>query len=159
METFGPENSVNWNHNNSIINRNSKSADSSHVNPNHSNSNKLNPVGSTKIGIIHYFDDFCEIKKILASQVNSLLHTSPIFTSRSTSEPLSPPHDSLAESVTPKGNPKPHNNPPNPIPNVQSDQKLNPSLSDYSLSDLSYSSDDKYYKQNYVQKRGKKTLD
>ena len=58
--------------------------------------------------------------------VHSLVHLSPIFTYESASDPPSPPHISLSESVTPKGNTKPHNNPPNSVPNVPADPDSDP---------------------------------
>ena len=44
-------------------------------------------------------------------------------------------------SVTPKGNPTPCNNSPSPVPNVPSDPDSSTSSSDYSLLDLSDSSE------------------
>ena len=91
----------------------------------------------------------------MASQVYSTIHASPLITYGIASNPLSPPHDSLVESVTPKGNPKPRNNPPNLLPNVPSDPDLDPSLSYSSLSDSSYSSDYEYHKQRQRAKKYK----
>ena len=56
-----------------------------------------------------------------------MVHASPIFTYGSASDPPSPPYDSSAESVKPKGNTKPHNNPPNPVLNAPDEPDSDPS--------------------------------
>ena len=53
----------------------------------------------------------------------------------------SPPYDSSAETVTPRGNPKPRKKQPNPVLKVPYEPDSDPSLSDYSLSESSDSSD------------------
>ena len=87
--------------------------------------------------------------------VHSPVHVSPIFNYRSASNPPSPPHDSSAESVTPKGSPKPRINPPNQVPHVPSDPNSDPSLSGSSFSDSFDSSDNDYSKQIRSTKRVK----
>ena len=89
----------------------------------------------------------------MALLVHYTVHTSPIFAYGGSSEPSSPPHDSLAESVTPKRNPKPREYPPNPAPNVPDDPDSDPSLSYSSFSEPSDSSNYKYYK---LMRRAKK---
>ena len=75
-----------------------------------------------------------------------MVPASPIFSYVSASDPTSQSHDSSEESMTPKGIPNPHYKPPNPVPCVPYDPDLEPSWSDYSLSESSDSLDDNYYK-------------
>ena len=92
----------------------------------------------------------------MASPVHYTVHDLPIFTYESANDPPSPPHDSSAESVTPKGNPKPRNNQPNTVPKIPAEQDSDPSWLDYSLTESSNSSDDAYYKQRQRAKKDKK---
>ena len=94
VENFGRKNSINWNHNNSILNFNQKYSDLIPIDPNHTNSNQLIPYNLKNIGSIHYSDNIRTIEKILASPLHSMVHTSRIFTYGSASDPLSPPYDS-----------------------------------------------------------------
>ena len=73
--------------------------------------------------------------------LHSSIQASSIFTYGIASDPPPPPHDSLSESVTSKGNTKQHVNTFNTVP---SDQDSDPSLSDYSLSESSDSSYNEY---------------
>ena len=155
VENVGCKNSVNWNHIESILYWNQEYSNSIHIDPNHTDSNQLNADNSTNIGSIHDSDHICAIEKILASPVHSLIHTSSMFTCGSSSDPQSSPHDSSAESVTPKVNPKPHYKLPNKVLYVPDDSYLEPSLSYYSLPDPSNSSDDEYYKQRQRAKKDK----
>ena len=146
VEKVGHQNYVNWNLTDLIINWNPKYSDSIHVDPNHTSSNQPIPANSENIGSIHDSVSIRAIENILELPVHSPVHASPIFTYWSESDPPLPPHDSLAEGVTPKVTPKPHNNPPNRVPNVPSDPDSEPSLSDSSLSESYDSSDDEHYK-------------
>ena len=127
----------------------------------------------TNIGLINDSVNILRIEKMLSCSGKSkdteathaflvqLVHTtSPlsapqIFTYGTKSEPLSPSHDSSAESVTPKVNPTPHNNPPNQVPNVPDEPYSYPSSSYSSLSDSSDSSDDYSYKRGQRRKNNK----
>ena len=84
-----------------------------------------------------------------------LVPASPIFNYVTASDPQSPSHDSLAESVTQKVNPTPRNNNHNLVPNVPDDPDSDPSLSDSSLLGSSYSSDDKYHQIRLRAKKNK----
>ena len=106
-----------------------------HVDQNHTDSNQPIPADSTNIGSIHDSDNIHKIEKILASLEHSPVHASPIFTYESVIDPTSPPHDSLAESVTTKGITKPRKNPPNTVQNLPSDPDSDTSLSDSSSLD------------------------
>ena len=134
VEKVGPKHSVIFNH---------KDSNWIHVDPNHTTPNQPIPSNSTNNGSINDLDDISAIEKIFSSPVN-LMHTpSPlpvpqIFTYGTASDPQSPPYDSSAESVTPKGNNTPHKDPTNPVRNVPDD----PSSSDSSSLDSSDSSDD-----------------
>ena len=147
VEKFGRKNSVNWNHTNSILNWNKKYFDLIHVDQNHTKANQPVPDGSINTGSIHDSANMRAIEKILASPVHSLVPASPILLYGSTSDPPSPLHDTSAESVTPERNTKPHKNPPNLVPYVPDEPNSDPSLSDYSFSDSSDSSENEYYKQ------------
>ena len=96
LENFGRQNAVNWNHPNLILNWNQKYSDSIHIDLNHTNLNQLNPVNLKNIRLIHDSDNIFAIENKLTLPVHSLVHASSIFTYRSTSDPPSPPHDSLA---------------------------------------------------------------
>ena len=120
FEKFGRKDSINWNHNDPILNWNQKDSNSIHVDPNHIGSNQPIPADLTNIGSIHDSDNICAIEKILQSPVHSTVHASQIFNYGSASDPRSSPHDSSAESVTPRGNAKPHGNPFNPAPTIPS---------------------------------------
>ena len=126
-----------------------------HVDLNHTNSNKLNPSDSTNIRSIHDSDNIHAIEKILASPVHSPVQALPIFTDGSASDPASPPHDSSAESVTPKGNPNPNDNGPNIVPNVPADLDSDPSLSNSSSSDSSNLSEEDYYERRQCAEKDK----
>ena len=89
---------------------------------------------------------------------SSQVPTPQIFTYGTVSDPQSPSHDSSEKSVTSKGKPTPHKNLPNPVPNVPADSNSYPSLSDYSSSDSSESSDNEYYRQIQRAKDNKKKL-
>ena len=57
--------------------------------------------------------------------------------------------------MTPKGNHTPRNNPPNLVSNVPAEPDSDPSLSYYSLSDSSDSSDGEYYKKIRHEKKNR----
>ena len=117
-----------------------------HVGTNHTDLNQPIPVDSKNIGSIHDSANICALENILASPVHSPVQASPIFTHGIASDPMSPSHDSSAESVTPKLIYKPGDNPPNLVLYVPSDPDSYPILSYYSLSESSNSSDNEYYK-------------
>ena len=98
-----------------------------HVDTNNTDHNQPIPADLTKTRSIHDSVNIFAMEKILASLVNYPAHTSLIFNYGSTSDPPSPPHDSLAEILTPKGNPKPRKNPPNPVTYVPADPYSDPS--------------------------------
>ena len=79
----------------SIINWNKKYYDLINVDPNHTNSNQLNPSDLTNIGSIHDSTNICAIENIFPLPVHSPVHTSPIFIYGGASDPTSPLHDSL----------------------------------------------------------------
>ena len=122
-----------------------------HVDPNHTNSDQPIPDDLTNIGSINNSADICAIEKTLLSSIH-FVHTpypvpAPlIFTYRTASDPLSPPHDSSSESMTPKLNPTPRNNPSNPVLNLPADMDSDTSSSYYYSSDSSDPSDDNLYK-------------
>ena len=118
-----------------------------HIDPNHTDLTQPIPVDLTKIGSIHDSDNIWAVNKILASPVHYPVHASRRFTYGSASDPPSPPYDSSAESVTPRGNPKPFHNPPNTVLNIPDNPYSDPSLSYHYLSESSDSSDNEYYKQ------------
>ena len=112
---------MNWNHTDSILNWHQKYSDSIHVDPNHTNSNQPIPEDLTNIVSTHDSAEICALEKIFASPINSLIHESQIRTYGSASDPISPPHDSLAEIVAPKGSTKTHANTPNTVSYVPAD--------------------------------------
>ena len=125
-EKVGRKNSIIWDH---------KYSHSIRVDMNHTNPNQPIPYHSKKLDESMTQPIFMQQKNMLSQMVH-LVHTpstvpaSPIFTYGEASHPLSPTHDSPAESVTPTRNPEPRNNPPNQLPNVPSDPDSNPDSSD-----------------------------
>ena len=141
VEKVGRKTSVIWNH---------KYSDSIHVDLNHTNSNKPIPENSTNIGSTNDSSDIFAMEKILLSPLYLVNTPSPlpaprIFNYGTASDPISPSHKSLAESMTRKVNNTPHNKPPNLVPNIPDDPDSDPSFSDSSSLYSSDSSYDDYY--------------
>ena len=122
FEKLGRRNSVIWNQ---------KDSNTVKFDPNHTNLNKPIPSYSTNIISLNDSADICAIENIFSSPVHLVhipftVHAPRIFTYGIESDPRSPLHDSLAESVTHKGNHMPRNNPPNPVPNIPSNPDSDP---------------------------------